>query len=163
MSHILEWMWDDSMFYDHFKKKFLRERESYGIHQLNHEKEILAHANDHVKQTCIEGQVDNKLLPKKDRLYGADVMAYKLKENAADSLCPYYTMKELSFLNDVRDIQETKSIDIIESRELPKRSGLESIKDDESLLRANSGAIWVNPDEYSIQELEKKFKFKKSS
>merc|ERR1712241_439480 len=105
-----EWMWADSMLYEHLKQKFLNERQSYGVNQLEYEKAVLDHANNMVKETCIEAVVDSKLLPKNNRLMGADVMGYKLKENVTDSLCPYYTMSELMFLDDVRAFQEKKSI-----------------------------------------------------
>ena len=60
-------MWADYLLYDHFKKKFVNEKEAYGLHQLNHEKEILKRATDHIKERCIEAQVDNNLLSKKER------------------------------------------------------------------------------------------------
>ena len=46
-----------------------------------------------VKKRCIESKVESKHLAKTDRLYGNDIMGYKVKEGS-DEDCPYYTMKE---------------------------------------------------------------------
>ena len=81
-----EWLWADYVLYDHFKEKFAKEIETFGRHRLEHEKEILKRAIDYKKETCIEAEVDNSLLPKEDRLFGANVMGYKLKKNTGRSL-----------------------------------------------------------------------------
>ena len=107
--YISEWLWADHLLYDHFKQKFAKKRKSYGLSKLSNEKEVLRRATENVKQRCIEALVDNKLLPQKDRLYGYNVMGYRLKKNSGDSSCPYYTMKEGSFLGELRRIQEQKS------------------------------------------------------
>ena len=117
--YISEWMWADQMLYDYFKSSFLRDRESYGIDKISQEKEILEYANDRVKQMCIEKQVDNDLLPNKDGLPGTDFIAYKPKENVSESLCSYYKMREFRIIDDVRSIQEKKSLEVIETRSCP--------------------------------------------
>ena len=157
-------MWADYLLYDHFKQKFIKEKESYGLRQLDHEKEILRRATDRIKQRCIEGAVDNKRLPQKDRLYGSDVMGYKLKENSGDSSCPYYTMKEVNFLDDVRAIQEQKSIEKLKSDNI-RGSNNESIENSKYLSEPadRSNAIWVHTNELDIQALQQRFKFRKSS
>ena len=164
ITFISEWLWADSLLYNHFKKKFIRERETYGIYQLEHEKQILKRAIDNVKEQCIEGQIDNKLLPQKDRLHGSDVMGWKLKENSGDNTCPYYTMKEKSFLDDVRSIQEEKSKQklLLNAIENPNDKDTKNHESRPELNTRNTDAIWVQPNELSIQELKKRFKFIKS-
>ena len=81
----------------------------FGQRKLKHEKQILKQATDEVKERCIEAKVENKRLAKKDRLRGDDVMGYKVKKNS-DEDCPYYTMQAPNFRNEVRSIQESKSI-----------------------------------------------------
>ena len=162
--YISEWLWADYLLYDHFKQKFIKERESYGLSQLNHEKEILKRATEHVKQRCIEAQVDNNLLPQKDRLYGSNVMGYKLKENSGDSSCPYYTMKEVSFLDEVRKIQEQKSMDLLRSDNMGNPNNKSSEKSESQLSHSDAlDPIWMNPNDLDIQELRQRFKFKKFS
>ena len=109
MNVFSEWLWADYVLYDHFKEKFAREIETFGRHRLEHEKEILKRAIDYKKEVCIEAQVDNSLLPKEDRLFGSNVMGYKLKKDTGDESCPYYTMKEVNFLDYLRVIQTNKS------------------------------------------------------
>ena len=84
-------------------------RAAYGIIQLENQKQILNRAIDNIKQRCIEGKVDNHLLPMKDRLYGSNVMGWKLKENSSDNTCPYYTMHVPNFIKHLKAIQENKS------------------------------------------------------
>ena len=109
MNVFTEWLWADYLLYDHFKEKFAKEIETFGRHRLEHEKEILKRAIDYKKEICIEAEVDNSLLPKEDRLFGANVMGYKLKKDTGDESCPYYTMKEVTFLDYLRMIQTNKS------------------------------------------------------
>ena len=85
------------------------QRKVFGVQKLEQGKQILKQAIDKVKGRCIEAKVENKLLAKKDMLYGNDMMGYKIKENSDDD-CPYYTMEERKFVNDVRSIQWNKSI-----------------------------------------------------
>ena len=110
---VSDWLWADYRFYNHFKNKFMREREAYGLNQLDNEKEILVRATEKVKERCIESMIDNRLLPEKDRLYGQDVMGYSIKENS-DKDCPYYTMKEKSFVDQVRATQLQKCMKKLE-------------------------------------------------
>ena len=87
----------------------MKHREVFGLQKLKEENQILKQAIDKVKERCIEAEVKNKLLAKKNRLYGNGVMGYKVRENSDDD-CPYYTMKETKFVDDVRSIQKNKSI-----------------------------------------------------
>ena len=56
------------------------------------------------------------LLAKENRLYGwergNDLMGYKVKENS-DEDCPYYTMRARNFIDEVRRIQNNKSLERI--------------------------------------------------
>ena len=88
---IIEWLWADNLLYEYFKKKFLSQRKVFGLQKLKHEHQILEQASNKVKDRCIEAQVENKYLAKNDRLYGHDVMGYKVRQNSGKD-CPYYTM-----------------------------------------------------------------------
>ena len=87
----------------------MKQRKVFGLQKLKQEKQFLKQAIDKVKGRCIEAKVENKLLAKKDMLYGNDMMGYKIKENSDDD-CPYYTMTEKKFVDNVRSIQRNKSI-----------------------------------------------------
>ena len=106
---IIEWLWADNLLYEYFKKKFLSQRKAFGLQKLKHEHQILEQASNKVKDRCIEAQVENKYLAKNDRLYGHDVMGYKVRQNSGKD-CPYYTMTEGNFVDYVRSIQRKKSI-----------------------------------------------------
>ena len=121
---ISEWLWADYLVYDHFKKIFLKKIKEFGHQKLRQEKHVLSQEIDTVRKRCIQGQIENKLLAKKDKLYGHDVMGFKLKENR-DEDCPYYTMKATTFQNHVRGIQEKKSIEKMRD---DKRSNTRSSK-----------------------------------
>jgi hypothetical protein len=115
---VSDWLSADSLLYTHFKNKFIRERATYGIHQMKHEKQILKRAIGNVKQLCIERQIDNKFLPKGnfgkiggkgknwETSHGTDLMGWKLRENSGDNTCRYYTNNNE---DDVRATQEEKS------------------------------------------------------
>ena len=109
---VSDWLSADSLLYTHFKNKFIRERATYGFHQIKHEKKTLKRAIDNVKQLCIEGQIDNTFLPEKDRLWesnhGADLVEWKQKENSGDNTCLYYTNVKATEDN-IRATQEEKS------------------------------------------------------
>ena len=151
---ITDWLWADYLLYDHFKNKFMRERDTYGVKKLEHEKDILKRATDKVKERCIDGKVDNNLLSKKDRLYGRDVMGYRVKEGSGED-CPYYTMKEANFVEEVRAIQQKKSIKKL--KELGRPSLKDSSIDSKPL---SNDAVWASPKELNIEELKKRFKYK---
>ena len=95
------------------------QRKIFGLQNLEQGKQILKQAIDKVKGRCIKAKVENKLLPKNDMLYGNDMMGYKIKENSDDD-CPYYTMTEKKFVDDVRSIQRNKSIAKIRQHSVTK-------------------------------------------
>ena len=96
------------MLYVHFKQKFYKQIETFGRHKLEQEKESLRRSINHTKAQCIAAQVDNNILPKKDRLWGPNVMGYKIREGNGNKSCPYYTMNDISFLDYLRKNQENK-------------------------------------------------------
>ena len=116
---ISEWLWADNLLYEYFKKIFLNQRKAFGLQKLKHEKQILEKASNKVKKRCIEAKVENKDLAENDRLYGDDVMGYKVRQNNGKD-CPYYTMKEDNFVDDVRSIQRKKSIAKIKKHNVTK-------------------------------------------
>ena len=101
------------MLYDHFKEKFKKKVRVFGVRRLKKEKDILKLVTAKIKEKCIVGLVDNRQLPGKDRLYGNEIMGYKLKENSGDIFCNYYTKKEDNFINDVRSIQTARAIQML--------------------------------------------------
>ena len=103
-------------------------------------------------------------MPQKDRLHGSDVMGWKLKDNSGDNTCPYFTMKEKSFLDDVRAIQEEKSKQklILNAVENPNDKDTKNYESLQQINDRNKDAIWAQPNELSIQELKERFKFIKS-
>ena len=134
----------------------MRERDAYGLKQLEHEKEILVRATKKVKERCIESEVDNNLLAKKDRLYGKGVMGYKMKENS-DKDCPYYTMKETSFVDEVRATQLHKSKKKLEEDNPGKSSQqVHSINSPDM----SSNGIWASANELDIKMLKMRFRYK---
>ena len=97
----------------------MNQRKAFGLQKLKHEKQILEKASNKVKKRCIEAKVENKDLAENDRLYGHDVMGYKVRQNNGKD-CPYYTMKEDNFVDDVRSIQRKKSIAKIKKHNVTK-------------------------------------------
>ena len=134
----------------------MRERDAYGLKQLEHEKEILVRATKKVKERCIESEVDNNLLAKKDRLYGKGVMGYKMKENS-DKDCPYYTMKETSFVDEVRATQLQKSMKKLEEDNPGKSS--QQVRSINSPDMSSNG-IWATANELDIKMLKMRFRYK---
>ena len=102
-------------------------------------------------------------MPKKDRLFGSDVMGYKLKENNGDKSCPYYTMKEVNFLDYVRKNQEQRSREKLIGHNFVNL-GNETIENFDSKSQKLDGvdAMWVNPNDLDLETLKQRFKFKKS-
>ena len=103
-----EWLWADYMLYDHFKEKFDQRMASYGRDRLDQEMRVLKSAIAIVRDNCIGGQVPNDNLSMEDRLWGQNMMAYKTKKDA-NSSCKYFTMRENSFLDELRVIQDRKA------------------------------------------------------
>ena len=107
-----------------------------------------------MKERCIDGKVDNNLLSKKDRLYGNDVMGYRVKEGHGDD-CPYYTMKESNFVDEVRATQQQKSIQRL--KELGHTSPKDFTIDSKPI---SNDVVWASPKELDIEQLKKRFKYK---
>lgn len=102
------WLWADYQLYDHFLAKFNNEIESFD--GLNHEMEILGHANHEVQDHCVVAQVSNEELDPQDRLSGHGVLGFKI--NSEDTECSYMGMKEVKFLEIIRSIQTKRSEDV---------------------------------------------------
>lgn len=102
------WMAADYKLYNHFQDKFQQEIENYGGQlKLKHELEILKHANQEVEQDCVIKQVDNTELAPEDRLHGHGVMSYQI--NQEKNTCSFMAMKEVKFLNILRQIQTSRA------------------------------------------------------
>ena len=99
----------------------MRQRNVFGVQKLKQEKQILKQAIENVKGRCIKAKVENKRLEENDMLYGNVVMGYKIRDDSDDD-CPYYTMTEMNFVDDVRSIQRNKSIAKIRQHSVTKTS-----------------------------------------
>ena len=108
---------------------------------LQHELEILRHANRVVHERCVVAQVDNKQLAPEDRLHGHGVLGYKMNED--DKECAYMGMKEVKFLNILREIQTKRA---------EKASGLN--------FNIDQGKFKTLGSHVSLDELKSMYRFK---
>ena len=74
---------------------------------LQHELEILNHANQIVHDRCVVAQVSNQELAPEDRLHGHGVLGYKM--NTENTECTYMGMKEVKFLDILRQLQTKRA------------------------------------------------------
>lgn len=106
-SELKRWLWGDYVLYNHFRAKFEQKVDTFGRQRMQHEMEILRHANDQMKQTCAPRTVDNQELPPEQRLNGKGVMTFKVDESLPD--CKFMAMKETAFLDYMRTLQTERA------------------------------------------------------
>ena len=90
---ILDWLWEDYHLYDYFKKKFLLRLEEIGRRRLEDEKRLLRNFTAKILRQCQER-----------------------KPMSRPNICNYISKGEISFLEEVRNIQREKSLKILELR-----------------------------------------------
>ena len=90
---ISDWLWEDYYLYDYFKKKFLLRLEEFGRLRLEEEKRILRNFTSKIIRQCEER-----------------------KPMSRPNICNYISKGEISFLEEVRNIQRKKSLQILELR-----------------------------------------------
>ena len=100
-----------------FQDKFKARVEEYGQERLEQDKRILRSATEHIRNSCVETQISgNTVKDSSIKPYGKDIVVHKLKEDA-DKSCQFYVMKEMNFIDHLRDIQKDKSNQLIWERE----------------------------------------------
>ena len=104
------WLKGDYVIYDHFRKKFQEHVENFGLDKMEHELEILRHANSEMAKQCEIKQVSNEELNPDDKLYGSGVLGYKM--NTDNKECVFMGMKEVKFLNILRKLQTQRAEEI---------------------------------------------------
>ncbi len=100
------WLWADYQLYHHFRYKFNRLVESLGAEHMERELTQLQNANNDVSTKCVLKKVANRNLKPKQRLYGQNVVAYKLNKDIPQ--CQYYAMDEIKFLDKLRIAQANR-------------------------------------------------------
>ena len=89
MRFITEWLWADYMLYDYFKDRFMTKLDVFGKLRLENEKQVLRTITDTTIKRC--------------------------NENIADNFCQYFRKGELKFLDELRDLQTSKSLKLLNS------------------------------------------------
>ena len=91
--------------------------EEYGKERLEQDKRILKSATEHIRNSCVETQISgNTVKDSSIKPYGKDIVVHKLKYDA-DKSCQFYVMKEMNFIDHLRDIQKDKSNQLLWERE----------------------------------------------
>ena len=83
-----DWLWADYILYDYFKEKFMKKIEIFGTQKLKLEKQMLRNKSEETMKRC--------------------------KENNLDKDCNYLRKGEKAFLDEVREKQTIKSLQILE-------------------------------------------------
>ena len=103
-----DWLWADTILYDHFKQKLDKRKEEYGLQRLESQINKLKDLNTQVKSECVLETVRNtKKLSEEYIPYSKDVVAFKINEDT-NPYCKFYGISEISFIDTIRDLQEEK-------------------------------------------------------
>ena len=103
-----DWLWADTILYDHFKQKLDKRKEEYGLQRLESQINKLKDLNAQVKSECVLETVRNtKKLSEEYIPYSKDVVAFKINEDT-NPYCKFYGISEISFIDTIRDLQEEK-------------------------------------------------------
>ena len=89
--------------YEYFKKQFLQKTESFGREKLAYEKEVLKNVSEKTLIGC-------KTLCKKH--CGKEKLGV-IRMKTMDPICEYIYKKELAFLNEIRENQKNKCLQIL--------------------------------------------------
>ena len=103
-----DWLWADTILYDHFKQKLDKRKEEYGLQRLESQINKLKDLNAQVKSECVLETVRNtKKLSEEYIPYSKDVVAFKINEDT-NPYCKFYGISEISFIDTIRDLQVEK-------------------------------------------------------
>ena len=89
MFRILEWLWADYMLYDYFKSRFLSKLEEFGQQRMELEKEFLRNVSDNTFMKC--------------------------KQEPQEMYCEYFIKSEMEFLDEIRENQRARSLQVLKS------------------------------------------------
>ena len=90
---ILDWLWQDYILYNHYKTKLLKKVEAFGRVEMDKEKQMMRNVLSRAISQC---KVVQNVSTKNIRHF-----------------CNYYRKDEFLMIDEVRDIQRKKSLDII--------------------------------------------------
>ena len=89
----LDWLWQDYILYEYYKRKFLKRIKAFGREKIDAEKENLRKT---FNQTIIQcHQPENDAISK-----------------SAGHFCGYYETREFRMIDEVRDLQRKKSLEV---------------------------------------------------
>ena len=114
-AHLKDALWPDYLLYNHFYGVFQEKVEEVGKEVMGEEVSALDEVTMQEWDACIAGQISSKEVARKERVYGQDMIQYKIKDGA-DPTCKYYTMKENLFIDSLRDIQRQRAGEALRSR-----------------------------------------------
>ena len=92
LNSVLDWLWQDYILYDYYKTQFMDRVKAFGRPELDVEKEML-------QKVSLQAMNECSISRKKSSGY----------------FCNYYKKGELNFLDEVREIQRNKSLEILRS------------------------------------------------
>ena len=86
---ILEWLWADYMLYDYFKSRFETKLKEFGKQRMVMEKAVLRNLSDNTLGRC--------------------------DQEPLEKYCEYFIKSEMDFLDEIRDIQRNRSLQVLKS------------------------------------------------
>ena len=100
-----EYLAADYKLYNHFKKKFEAQVNSFGTRRMEQELEILGLANANMKKRCGINKVDNDKVSGDNKLWGQGLVAYTAGNESQDAECKWFATSEMSFIDHLREVQ----------------------------------------------------------
>jgi len=125
---------------------------------MDRELRVLRRANDNLVKRCVDKEVESHKLPESQNLWGKNLIGYQLKNNN-DTICHYLTLKERSFVDELRERQAVKSQKILGELSGPETANIKNKSTnvyDSKLFKSYLKESGV-PD---IEEMKKVFPFK---
>jgi len=99
----------DYKIYNHFVKRFEERILLYGDEKIKMEVETLKNKNLEMKNSCSMKAVANEKVTGENRLWGGEkVVAYETENNEIPE-CRLYTLAEMKFIDQLRQVQASKS------------------------------------------------------
>lgn len=80
----------------------------FGPRRMERELRVLRCANENLVHRCVDKEVESHKLPETQNLWGKNLIGYQLKDDN-DTTCHYLTLKERSFVDELRERQTKKS------------------------------------------------------
>ena len=92
LNSVLDWLWQDYILYDYYKTQFMDRVKAFGRQELDVEKEMLRKVSLQAMNECSNS-----------------------RKTSSGYFCNYYKKGELNFLDEVREIQRNKSLEMLRS------------------------------------------------